>query len=147
MEIFYPLFLYCHSKKTRVWVHLFYSRASGLRTILTWQWGWLSELSVENLHRKWRPQLFSLISLQIDSVLQDKRSLIESATSLFSWNTLALLLQWPPIQITHSLAPLCFRLWRKLHLGGAQPHDAKPPAQLALVSRKQIGNNNMSHML
>lgn len=75
MEIFYPLFLYHHSKKTRVWVHLFYSRASGLRTMLTWQRGWLSELSVEHLHRKWRPRLFSLISFQIDSVLQDKRSL------------------------------------------------------------------------
>lgn len=147
MGNFYLLFLYCHSKKTRVWVHLFQSRASGFQLILTWQWAWLSELSVEHLHRKWRPQLFSLISLQTDSVLWDKRSLTESATSPFSWNTLAPLPQWPPIQITPSLVLHHFRLWRKLHLEMAQLYDAKPPAQLALVSRAQLGNTTMSQML
>lgn len=58
-------------------------QSSGFQLTLSQQWGWeKTELSAEHMHRKWRPQLFTLISLRTDSVLQDKSSLMESANSL-----------------------------------------------------------------
>lgn len=125
-------------EKQSVVLHLFQSRAPGLQLMLAWRWGWqTAELSVEHLHREWGTQAVSLISLQTDIVLRNKMSLTESETRPFSWNTLP---QWPPDQVTPSLAPHCFRLWRKSHLETAQPYDAKPPSQLASVSRAQLGN-------